>query len=327
MRPLATLPKAHLHLHLEGGMRAATLAELAERAGMAVPPVRGYGSFAAFADMYDAACEVLRTPEDLARVVREAALDAAAAGAVWLEPALYAPIHNARLGPDRDVLEIVLEAGRAASAETGVGIGWVLAADRTADPSEAIEQARIAAEYGGRGVVSFGLANDEARFGPEPFAEAFAVAKDAGLLSAPHAGELAGPDSVRGALDALQPDRLGHGVRAIEDPALVARLAEEQICLDVCPTSNALLSVVGDLADHPLPRLLAAGVPCSVNGDDPLLFGSGLLEEYTVCRDRMGLSDEALAAVATASLVYSGAPGHVRRAGLLAVDAWLAAPA
>jgi len=326
MRPLAALPKAHLHLHLEGGMRPSTLAELADREGMTVPPIRGYGDFGAFAGMYDAACEVLRTPDDLARVVREAAVDAAAAGAVWLEPALYAPLHRARLGPPREVLGIVLEAGRAATAETGVGIGWMLAADRTEDPADAVEQARLAAEYAGAGVVSFGLANDEGRFGPEPFAPAFALAKAAGLLSTPHAGELAGPDSVRGALDTLRPDRLGHGVRAIEDPALVARLADEQVCLDVCPTSNALLSVVGDLAEHPLPRLLDAGVPCSVNGDDPLLFGSGLLEEYTVCRDRMGLSDAALAAVATASLVHSGAPEDVRRAGVAAVDAWLATP-
>jgi adenosine deaminase len=324
MRPLATLPKAHLHLHLEGAMRPATLAELAGKAGMSVPAIRGYGSFVAFADMYHAACEVLRTAEDFARLIAEVAADAAAAGAVWLEPALWAPLHADRLGDAREVLELALEAGRDAEKATGVGIGWMVSADRTRPPSEALAQARLAAEYADRGVVAFGLANDEARFPPEPFADAFALAREAGLLSTPHAGELAGPASVRGALDNLGPRRIQHGVRAIEDPALVARLAAEQICLDVCPTSNLLLSVVPDLAEHPLPRLLAAGVPCSVNSDDPLLFGSGLLEEYALCRDRMGLDDDAMATIARASLRFSGAPEEVRAGALKAVDAWLA---
>ena len=112
---------------------------------------------------------------------------------------------------------------------------------------------------------------------PEPYAEAFAIAKEAGLLSTPHAGELAGPESVWGALETLQPDRLQHGVRSIEDPELVKRLADSDIVLDVCPTSNLLLSVYPSLAEHPLPQLLEAGIQCSLNGDDPLLFGPVLL--------------------------------------------------
>ncbi len=175
-------------------------------------------------------------------------------------------------------------------------------------------------------MVGFGLANDEAAFPPEPFAPAFAIAREAGLLPVPHAGELAGPESVRGALDALHARRLGHGVRAVEDPDLVARLAREQVCLDVCPTSNLLLAVVADLAEHPLPRLLRAGVPCSINADDPLLFGSGLLEEYTVARDGMGLDDGQLAVVAASSIRHSGAPSERRAAALAGIDAWLAVP-
>lgn len=326
MRPLATLPKAHLHLHLEGGMRPTTLAELADRAGLEVPPIRGYGSFTAFADMYHAACEVLRTPEDFARLVHEVVADAGEAGAAWIEPALWAPLHADRLGPEREVLELALDAGRAAEAATGVGVGWIVAADRTRPVEEAVAQARLAAEYAGRGVVGFGLANDEAAFPPEPFAPAFAIAREAGLLPVPHAGELAGPESVRGALDALHARRLGHGVRAVEDPDLVARLAREQVCLDVCPTSNLLLAVVADLAEHPLPRLLRAGVPCSINADDPLLFGSGLLEEYTVARDGMGLDDGQLAVVAASSIRHSGAPSERRAAALAGIDAWLAVP-
>src|SRR4051794_19515912 len=131
MRDLVALPKAHLHLHLEGGMRPGTLHELADVYGIPVPETRGFGDFRAFLDMYVAACEVLRTPDDLARLVSETVDDAAAAGAVWVEPALYAPIHENRLGPAEGVLELVLAAGAEASARTGVGFGVMVVADRT----------------------------------------------------------------------------------------------------------------------------------------------------------------------------------------------------
>ena len=327
MRPLAALPKAHLHLHLEGAMRPETLRELATGYGMEVPPVRGYGSFAAFAETYLAACEVLRTPDDLARLVHEVVVDAAEAGAVWVEPAVYLPHHNERLGPEEAVLEALLLAGQAATEATGVGVGWMVAADRTVDPADAMAQARLAAAYATQGVVAFGLANDEARFPPEPFADAYAVARDAGLIPTPHAGELAGPESVRGALDALGARRIQHGVRAAEDPALVERLVADDVCLDVCPTSNLMLSVVKSLDEHPLARFVEAGVACSLNGDDPLLFGPGLLEEYTLARDRLGLDDEALASVARSSVTHSGAPEARKAAALAGVAAWLAQPA
>jgi adenosine deaminase len=200
----------------------------------------------------------------------------------------------------------------------------MVAADRTVEPAIAVDQARIAASRAGRGVVSFGLANDEAIGAPEPYAEAFAIAKEAGLLSTPHAGELAGPESVRGALDTLAPDRLQHGVRAIEDPELVARLADSDIVLDVCPTSNLLLSVYPSMAEHPLPRLLEAGVQCSLNGDDPLLFGPVLLEEYESARAEMGLDDAALASIARASIDGSGAPEALKASARRSIDEWLA---
>ena len=324
-RDLAVLPKAHLHLHMEGGMRPQTLAQLAVKAGIEVPVVRGFGSFPAFADMYVAACEVIKTEDDLRRLVEETLDDAAAAGAVYVEPSFFVPHHNARLGPDEYVLEVALDALAAASKRTGVAAGFMLAGDRTRPPAAAVEQARLAARYAGRGVVAFGLANDEAPWPPEPFAEAFAIAGGAGLLCTPHAGELAGPDSVRGALDKLGAHRIQHGVRATEDPALVERLAAQDICLDVCPTSNVLLSVVPDLQSHPLQALLEAGVRCSINADDPLLFGPGLLEEYQLCRAELGLSDEQLAACARSSLLSSGAPEAVKQLGLAGIEAWLAA--
>jgi adenosine deaminase len=200
----------------------------------------------------------------------------------------------------------------------------MLAADRTVDPSIAVEQARLAAARADRGIVSFGLANDESIGPPEPFADAFSIAKEAGLLSTPHAGELAGPESVWGALDTLQPDRLQHGVRAIDDPELVKRLADSDIVLDVCPTSNLLLSVYPSFAEHPLPQLLDAGIRCSLNGDDPLLFGPVLLNEYELARTEMGLDDVALAGVARASISGSGAPDALKESALRSIDNWLA---
>jgi adenosine deaminase len=324
VRDLRALPKGHLHLHLEGSMRPATLAELADTAGIPVPEIRGYGSFTAFADTYLAACAVLNTPEQLARLVYEVVEDSVLDGAVWVEPSFYAPHHRDRFGEDEAIVDIVLDALHAAGAQLGVGVGLMLAADRTADPSIAVEQARLAAARADRGVVSFGLANDEAIGPPEPFAGAFALAKDAGLLSAPHAGELAGPESVRGALDTLRPDRLQHGVRAVEDPELVKRLADSDIVLDVCPTSNLLLSVYPSFAEHPLPQLLDAGIGCSLNGDDPLLFGPVLLDEYEVARTEMGLDDAALASIARASITGSGAPTELKASALRSIDDWLA---
>ncbi|HEX4804817.1 MAG TPA: adenosine deaminase [Conexibacter sp.] len=324
-RSLAALPKAHLHLHVEGCMRPATLAELAAEHGVPVPVVEGFGDFAAFEGMYGAACDVLRSERDLRRLVRETVEDARADGAWYVEPAIYAPAHRALLGSDEAVVELMVDELLAAGRELGVGVGALIAGDRTMPLEECMEQARIAARWAGRGVVAFGLAADEAGYPPEPFAPAFAIAREAGLISAPHAGELAGPESIRGALDALGADRIQHGVRSIEDPRLVARIAEAGVCLDVCPTSNALLGVYPRVAEHPLPALLEAGVRCSLNADDSLLFGPGLLEEYELCRAELALDDAAFAAIARASLEASGAARELVARASAQIDAWLAA--
>jgi adenosine deaminase len=323
VRELGALPKGHLHLHLEGAMRPTTLVELARTYGIEVPVTRGFGSFSAFAGLYVAACDVLRSWDDLRRVTREVVADAAADGAVWVEPALYPRHHVERLGPVEEVVDVVLDAGVQAAREHGIGFGLMLAADRTREPSDSVSLAELAATRVGQGVVSFGLANDEGPFPPEPFARAFAIAREAGLLSAPHAGELAGPASVLGAIDALGAQRIAHGIRAVEDPDLVKRLAEEGVTLDVCPTSNVLLAVVPDVAGHPLPRLLEAGVRCTINADDPLLFGPGLLQEYALCRDELGLTDEQLAFVARCSVEDSAAPADLVARAVQGIEDWL----
>jgi len=322
-RDLAALPKAHLHIHLEGAMRPATLEELAAAAGMPKPEVRGYGSFTAFVGMYRAACQAIRTADDLQRLVGEVVEDAALAGAQWIEPAMSPPIHTARLGSEEEIVDIVLDALARAGARYRIGAGLIVGADRMADPAAAVKQARLAVARRDRGVVGFGLANDEVGFPPEPFAEAFAVAREGGLLSVPHAGELEGPASIIGALDALGADRIQHGVRAVEDPELVKRLADTGVCLDVCPTSNVMLSVFPSLEAHSLPALLDAGVRCSINGDDPLLFGPGLLEEYELCRTTFGFDDERLAFLARCSVEASGAPADLKQRASAAIATWL----
>ncbi|MFC4499888.1 MULTISPECIES: adenosine deaminase [Streptomyces] len=328
MRSLARLPKAHLHLHLEGAMRPATLAELAGEVGRPHSALGGFTSFEDFTSMYRVAARLVREGprENLLRLVREVVEDAAADGAVWVEPHVNPLTYVDDPAAALDLLDVVIDEGRRTAARLGIGFGVLMFARRNADPSEAVETARLAARRAGDGVVAFGLAGNEAHYPAEPFAEAFAIARDAGLISAPHAGELAGPASVRAVLDVLGARRIAHGVRAVEDPALVARLAAEGVVLDVCPTSNIALGVVESLSVHPLPLLLQAGVRCTLNADDPLLFGAGLLEEYETARAVFALTDAQLAAIALTSLESSGAPRATVDDAVTLIGDWLGTP-
>ena len=324
MRDLVALPKAHLHLHLEGAMRPSTLAELANRHEISLPPTPGFGSFAVLIDTYTAACQVLRCEDDLRRLVREIVEDAALAGAVWVEPSLGPANHRGRLGADHDVVALVLEEGHRAAQQQGIGFGLMIAAARDRGVPEAVAAARLAADFAEAGVVSFGLDADEAAFPPEPFGPAFDLAAEAGLICAPHAGEFAGPASVRAAIEVLHARRILHGVRAVEDPDLLREVAARGVCFDVCLTSNVKLGVVPTLEQHPLPALLAAGVACSLGADDPLLFGASLLDEYDHARTTLGLDDAQLAEIARASLRAGGVPRALRERALAGVDGWLA---
>ncbi|GAA2081790.1 adenosine deaminase [Actinomadura alba] len=323
VRDLKALPKAHVHLHLDGAMRRETLADLAEAAGITAVLPRGYGSFAAFMETITTAARCLRTAADAERLVDEVVEDAGRAGAVWVEPSMWPGLFGGRLGSDAEAVDIVLAAGREAVRHHGVGFGLIVAANRDRGPADALAVARLAASRAADGVVGFGLDGDETAAPGAWFAEAFAVARAAGLRVVPHAGELAGPESVREALDVLGADRIMHGVGAVREPALVDRLAETGTPLDVCLTSNVMLGVVPSIDRHPLPVLLAAGVSCSVNADDPLLFDTDLLAEYETARSELGLIDEQLAAVAGTSLRHSGAPRDLVDRALAEIDAWL----
>ncbi len=327
MRDLAALPKAHLHLHLEAGMSPALLAELSAKYDREVPVIRGYGSFAAFSDTYVAATDVLREREDWERLADELCGTHVAQGAVYLEPSFWAGNYRHRFASDEQCWELVWDVFDEAAARHGLSVGWMVPVDRVKDSlDDAIALARFAVAHRDH-VVSFGLHNDEVGHPPGDFVDAFRIAREGGLLICPHAGELEGGHYVADSIELLGACRIGHGVRCFEVPGLVERLAADGVCLDVCPTSNIMLSVFPSLAEHPLPALLEAGVRCSLNADDPLLFGADLLEEYELVRREMGLDDARLASLARSSVECGGAPDDVKAAALAGIDAWLSADA
>ncbi len=236
-RDVRALPKAHLHLHFTGSMRHATLLELAERDGILLPDslvsewppqlsAADEKGWFRFQRLYDVARSVLRTEDDVRRLVREAAEDDVRDGGRWLEIQVDPSGYGARFGGITAFTDLVLDAVRETTAATGLGIAVVIAANRTRHPLDARTLARLAAQYAGRGVVGFGLSNDERRGVTEEFAPAFAIAERAGLTLVPHGGELVGPASVRRCVDSLHADRLGHGVRSVEDPDLLARVVD-----------------------------------------------------------------------------------------------------
>ncbi len=337
-RDLDELPKAHLHLHFTGSMRHETLLELAERDGITLPEslvsewppelsAADEKGWFRFQRLYDVARSVLRTPADVRRLAREAAEDDVRDGGRWLEIQVDPSGYAARFGGITEFTDLVLDAVAAASHDTGLGMAVVIAANRTRHPLDARTLARLAAQYAGNGVVGFGLSNDERRGATSEFAPAFRIAERAGLVLVPHGGELRGPDHVRVCLDELHAGRLGHGVRAAEDPALLDRIVAAGVPLEVCPVSNVALGVYSDLTSVPLPELLAAGATVALGADDPLLFGSRLAGQYATMRAAHELTDDQLAELARMSIRASCAPDDVRTSVLSDIDAWLTAPA
>jgi adenosine deaminase len=336
-RPIAALPKAHLHLHLTGSMRHATLVELAREHRVHLPESlaedwppqlsaadeRGWFRFQR---LYDIARSVVRTPADVRRLVSEAAADERAEGSGWLELQVDPSGYAHRFGGLTPVLELVLDAAAVAAQATGVGVGIIVAANRTKHPLDARTLARLAAAYAGRGVIGFGLSNDERRGTTADFAAAFRIAARAGLRSVPHGGELSGPASVRACLDQLHADRIGHGVSAVADPVLLRRLAASQTTLEVCPTSNVALGVAATAYDVPLRQLMDSGIPIALGADDPLLFGPRLAAQYELARQVHGLSDDELADLARMSVRASAAPPLTQKQLLAGIDSWLAGP-
>ncbi len=318
-------------------MRHSTLVDLAREHGVHLPealagdwPPRLSGTdergWFRFQRLYDIARSVIRTEADVRRLILETAADERDEGSGWLEIQMDPSGYAARLGGLTPTVELVLDAAAAATAATGVGLGVVIAANRTRHPLDARTLARLASAHAGRGVIGFGLSNDERRGAAAEFAPAFRIAARAGLIAVPHGGELSGPASVRACLDDLRADRIGHGVAAAQDKPLTERIAAAGITLEVCPVSNVALGVAATPADVPLRTLLAAGIPVALGADDPLLFGQRLTAQYRLARQAHGLSDGELAELARMSVRGSVAPAEVRSRLLAGIDAWLASP-
>jgi adenosine deaminase len=339
LRPVGLLPKAHLHLHFTGSMRPTTLVALADKHGMRLPDAltKSWPPILSAADergwfrfqrLYDMARACVRDEADMRRIVREAALDDAAEGSRWLEiqvdPTSYAPF----LGGITPALEIVLDEARSASEDVGIGVAIVVAANRVRHPLDARILARLAARHAGDSVgqvVGFGLSNDERRGSTAEFAAAFDIARRAGLAAVPHAGELLGAAAVLETLTALSPDRLGHGIRCVEDPRVLDEVVRRGVTLEICPGSNLALGVYRSADDVPLRQLIGAGAQIALGADDPLLFGSRLNAQYDTARTTHGLSDVELAELAKGSVRGSRAPELERLQMLADIDRWLAA--
>lgn len=320
-RSLRALPKAHLHVHLDAAVRPSTLREFAPdaRAGR-----EAFSNFAEFIHLFRELSSVLAAaPERVLRVVDEAVEDAADDGAVYIELAVRPEVYEVTFGSYQLATRALAQAAMRSGARHGVEARIMVTLDRAHGVRVAPAAAACAVELAHMGVASMGLANQERLGDTGPFAPAFASARNAGLVAAPHAGELVGAPSVRDAVEVLGATRIGHGVRAVEDEALVAELARKRICLDVCPTSNVVLGVVESWAAHPLPRLIEAGVPCSINADDPTLFGVGILGEYEACRREMGMSDDMLAQCAADSIRFSSASATTKANALAGIAHWL----
>lgn len=315
-------------------MRHGTLIELAERDGIHLPAalVQEWPPQLSAADekgwfrfqrLYDVARSVLRTEDDVRRLVREAAEDDVADGAVWTEIQVDPSGYGHLFGGITAFTDLVIDAVRDASDRTGLGMSVIIAANRTRHPLDARTLARLAAQYVDRGVHGFGLSNDERRGDTDEFGPAFEIARRAGLISAPHGGELRGPDHIRQCLDHLAPHRLGHGIRAAEDPRLLETIAERGIALEVCPASNVSLGVYTTIDEVPVRDLMAAGVKVALGADDPLLFGTRLAGQYALLRAAQNFTDEELAELARRSLLASRAPDTLRLESLRGVDTWL----
>ena len=328
----AAVPKAELHVHLEGTARPELIRRIAARNAMQLPPglfadddTFAWRDFLDFLRTYDLAASVIRTAQDYRDVVFEYLADCAAEGAIYVE-LISSPDHARAVGLSEEehregIFRGIDDARQAHGIEARVLVSVVRNFGVEAAERTAAEAAAMPHPY----VVGFNMAGDEAGYPPPPFTRAFEIARDAGLGCTVHAGEHAGPESVRQALELPGVTRISHGVRAVEDAALVAELAERGTVLEVCPTSNVALGVFGSYDEHPFGALRDAGVAVTLGSDDPPYFGASIGGEYAVASEHFGLDDAALLEVTQTALRASFAARDLQDA--LALRARSAGPA
>jgi len=280
-------------------LRPDTARELADRSGLPLPSTAPYRDFAEFSPQYEAARDLVLDLDILHRVAAELVADQDSRGVAFTEVNLCPASYQGRVGADEALVEAVLD------ALPRDRFGLILGIQRAEGREAGWATTRLAIRYSGGGVTGLGLVGPEPPGPAEWYAEHFAAARAAGLMSVPHAGETAGAEAVRATINQLRPDRILHGVRSIEDPTVVAELAARDICLDVCVTSNVNLGVVPRYAAHPIARLVRAGVPVSIASDGTYLFDTDIDWEYGHAAEDCGLTDAELAGVADCSMRFS----------------------
>ncbi|MCB1495927.1 MAG: adenosine deaminase [Bauldia sp.] len=322
---MTALPKAELHCHIEGAAPPALVRRLAGRYGVDTAGILddrgGYAwhDFASFLDTYGRVSALFRSGTDFRDLAHAYFTSIAAEGAIYGEIFIAPDIAEAGGVPAADYIAGLDDGMDAAEAETGIVTRMILTGVRHLGPARVRALAETAVAH--PRITGFGIAGDETMHHPRDFADAFRVAREAGLGLTAHAGELAGPESVRAALDHLGVTRIGHGVRAIEDPALVERLAAEGIVLELCPSSNVALGLYPDISRHPFRRLMEAGVRVTVNSDDPPYFHTSLGHEYELLGRDQGLGDAALLQATRTAIEAAFVDDKTRETLLERVDA------
>jgi adenosine deaminase len=328
MRDLGRLPKAHLHVHLESTIRWPTLREIGADNGVDVPDNESlrFSGFRQFADHNSLVRGCLRRWEDFRRIAVEFCEDEAAQGTRYVEVTFTAAAHGERLGELEMPLDAVLDGLAEGQAAYGIECRVILDHSRRRSIDRAWRTIELATKYSAKGVVGIGAAGDESH--PlEPIERIFTAARDVGLHLVHHAGETRGPASIREALGLGRAERIGHGIRIVEDAELVAEVRDRGIALEVCPSSNIALGLADDYASHPLPRLRAEGLVITLNTDIPAIVGTSLTEEYTRVRDTFGYDDADLASFARAGVDASFAPDASKARIHQQIDDWLRSPA
>ncbi len=299
------IPKTELHLHLEGAAPPAFIRRLAGEKGVNMDGVFDengayvWTNFVEFLATYERACEVLKSPEDFGRLMAAVLAEQAAHGVVYTEHFLAPDFCG---GGDLVAWKEYLAAMTEAAEASPVEVRFIPTCVRHMGPDQAKTTARVSAETAGGLVTGFGMGGDESQFNAADFAYAFDMAREAELGLTSHAGEVEGPNSVRETLDALRPSRIGHGVRSIEDPALVQRLADEGVVLEVCPGSNTALGIFPDLKAHPISALRDSGVVVTVSTDDPPYFHTDMTAEYRGLSAQLGWTQRDFDAINQAAM-------------------------
>ena len=312
-------PKVELHLHLEGAAPPAFIRGLAREKHIDLSGIfddKGgyrYHDFWDFLKVYEAATETLKTPEDYHRLTLAVLEESAASGVVYSETFLSPDFCGGRdVGAWKEYLQAIREAADLAESRDGIILRGIVTPIRHFGPEKARETALCAAETAGGWIVGFGLAGDEKMFSPNDFRWSFDAAREAGLRLTCHAGEWGGPQSVRDAIRDLQVERIGHGVRAIEDLALVDEIAEQGIVLEVCPGSNIALGLYKGWRQHPVHALRERGVKVTVSTDDPPFFHTTMANEYTRLAEAFEWNDGVFASIARTSIDAAFCDGDTR---------------